>query len=192
MKVVITIDDIHAYTEVDYIINHMNQRYIDMIPEKLLEFFTNLSDPNYEVNVNPRLPLENQGLQRYALEILAILHLKYWCQNEERKQELYNLMLSNNGEEKLNEHFKYRDSIEGLFINKKEEPEEPEETEKVDYSTPRVIQKYDVFSKENEDIKDYTDVAEDEPTNLPVDNEQTETKGFFTRIKEKILSLFRK
>ena len=177
MKVVITIDDIHAYTEVDYIINHMNQRYIDMIPEKLLEFFTNLSDPNYEVNVNPRLPLENQGLQRYALEILAILHLKYWCQNEERKQELYN---------------KYRDSIEGLFINKKEEPEEPEETEKVDYSTPRVIQKYDVFSKENEDIKDYTDVAEDEPTNLPVDNEQTETKGFFTRIKEKILSLFRK
>lgn len=187
MKVTITIDDIHAYTEVDYIINHMNQRYIDMIPEKLLEFFNSLSDPNFKVNVNPHMPLENQGLERYALEILAILHLKYWCQNEERKQELYELMLSNNGE-KLNEHFKYRESIEGLFNYKKEEEVE----EKVDYSTPRVIQKYDVLTKENEDIKDYTDVVEDEVSGLPVDNEEVKPTGFFARFKELILSLFRK
>ena len=35
MSVVITLDDIRAYAEVDYIIKHMNQKYIDKVPEKL-------------------------------------------------------------------------------------------------------------------------------------------------------------
>lgn len=39
MSVVITIDDIRAYAEVDYIINHMNQKYIDKVPKRMKDFF---------------------------------------------------------------------------------------------------------------------------------------------------------
>ena len=189
MGVVITIDDIRAYTEVDYIINHMNQKYIDKVPEKLLDFFSDFSDPNYDVKINAHLPLENQGLHRYALEIIAIMHLKYWCEDEKRKQELYNIMLNNN-KEKLAEHLRYRDSIESLFSNDKNNDEE--ETEEIDYSKPKQIQKYDTFVTRNEDIKDYTDVVEDNNETLPVENDVKEHNSFFEKIKNVILSIFRK
>ena len=115
MSVVITIDDIRAYAEVDYIINHMNQKYIDKVPQRMKEFFSSLKDPNYVVKINPYVPLQNQGLQRYTLEIIALLHLKYWCEDEERKQELYDIMLKNQRrlEEQMNEKY----GVEKLFDN---------------------------------------------------------------------------
>ena len=193
MNTIITINDIHAYTEVSYIISHMNERYIDMLPKQLITFFQNYSDPNYTVKLNPHLPLENQGLQRYALEIIAIMHLKYWCENEERKKELYNLMLNNNDNnniENFAQSLKYRTNIEGLFNSL----EHSDDEENIDYSKPKTIQKYDMYSKENEDIKDYTDVVENEEKeeqseNLLVDNKK-EDKSFFIRLKKFILNIF--
>ena len=35
MGVIITREDIMAYAEVDYIIHHMNERYLEMLPPKL-------------------------------------------------------------------------------------------------------------------------------------------------------------
>lgn len=63
MSVVITLDDIRAYAEVDYIIKHMNQKYIDKVPEKLRKFFAEYKDPTYEVKINPYIPLDKQGLK---------------------------------------------------------------------------------------------------------------------------------
>ena len=60
--VVITRDDIIAYAEVDYIIHHMNEKYVEKIPAKLLQFFATIKDPEHEVYVNPRVPLQNQNL----------------------------------------------------------------------------------------------------------------------------------
>ena len=67
MSVVITLEDIQAYAEVDYIIHHMNERYIEKIPPKMLEFFKSYKDPNHEIHINPYVPLQNQGLKRYTL-----------------------------------------------------------------------------------------------------------------------------
>lgn len=35
MSVIITLEDIQAYAEVDYIIHHMNEKYIEKIPKKI-------------------------------------------------------------------------------------------------------------------------------------------------------------
>ena len=186
MSVVITIDDIHAYTEVNYIISHMNEKYINMLPKQLVKFFENYRDPEFTVKINPHMPLDTQGLQRYALEIIAILHLKYWCENEERKKELYNIMLNN--ENNIAQNLKYRTNIEGLF-NSLEDVESENENVDIDYSKPKGIQKYDVYSKENEDIKDYTDVVEEEiEENLPT----KENKNWFKNLINKISSFFKK
>lgn len=194
MSVVITLDDIRAYAEVDYIINHMNEKYREKVPEKMLNFFHNYKDPNYEVKVNPYVPLQKQGLKRYTLEILALFHLKYWCEDEERKKELYGLMLKN--QERLEEQMREKYSVEKLFDNAHATVVNSEEDlEKEDFTKPRVVQRYSQYTQNN-DIQDFTDHVNEEPqstqeSNLPTNSTDT-PKGIFQKIKEKIFSLFGK
>ena len=187
MSVTITLEDIRAYAEVDYIINHMNIKYKEMVPEKMLAFFNDFKDPNMEIHIDPYVPLQNQGLSRYSLEIIALLHLKYWCENEERKQELYNIMLRN--QEKLDAQMKERFSVDNLFENSSSDNVEESE-EKVDYSSPKVIQKFEQYTENNDEIKDYTDLEEKVEDNLPVDNASNESVGFFQSIKNFFANIF--
>ena len=194
MSVVITLEDIRAYAEVDYIINHMNEKYREKVPEKMLNFFHNYKDPNYEVKVNPYVPLQKQGLKRYTLEILALFHLKYWCEDEERKKELYGLMLKN--QERLEEQMREKYSVDKLFDNANAKVVSSEEDlEKEDFTKPRVVQRYSQYTANN-DIQDYTDHVNEEPqatqeSNLPTNNTET-SKGIFQKIKDKIMSFFGK
>ncbi len=198
MSIVITLEDIQAYAEVDYIIHHMNQRYIDKVPPKMLEFFSSYKDPNHEIHINPYVPLQKQGLKRYTLEIIALLHLKYWCEDEKRKQELYNIMLSN--QHKLEDQMREKYSVEKLFDNASATVITGEEDlEKNDFSKPRAVQRYEQYTQNNPDIQDYTDVVDEEPTdalhqiakNLPV-KENNNSSGILQKIKNKFLSIFSK
>ena len=190
MSVVITLEDIRAYAEVDYIINHMNEKYREKVPEKMLNFFHNYKDPNFEVKVDPYVPLQKQGLKRYTLEILALFHLKYWCEDEERKKELYGLMLRN--QERLEEQMREKYSVEKLFDNAHATVVSSEDDlEKEDFTKPRVVQRYSQYTQNN-DIQDYTDHVNEEPqnnqdNNLPTNNVET-PKNIFQKIKEKILA----
>ena len=194
MSVVITLDDIRAYAEVDYIISHMNEKYREKVPEKMLNFFHDYKDPNFEVKVDPYVPLQKQGLKRYTLEILALFHLKYWCEDEERKKELYGLMLAN--QERLESQMREKYSVEKLFdnahatvVNTIDDLEE----EKEDFTKPRVVQRYSQYTQENNDIQDYTDHVADTSTDVGSDNLPTateEAKGFFQKIKSKIFAFF--
>lgn len=194
MGVVITLEDIQAYAEVDYIINHMNEKYREKVPQKMRDFFHDLRDPNHEIHINPYVPLQKQGLQRFTLEIIALLHLKYWCEDEERKKELYGLMLRN--QEKLEAQMREKYSVEKLFDNASATVVTDEsDLEKEDFTKPRAVQRYSQYTQTNTDIQDYTDVvhedaSEQSESNLPTNNVET-PKTFFQKLKEKLLSLFR-
>ncbi len=196
MSVVITLEDIQAYAEVDYIINHMNPKYKEKVPPKMLAFFSELKDPNHVVKINPYVPLQNQGLKRYTLEIIALLHLKYWCEDEERKKELYNIMLRN--QEKLEEQMRDRYSVEKLFDNTSETASENDkDTEKEDFTKPRVVQRYSQYTQDNTDIQDYTDHVEvsnnqEESKELISENKLEVAKNIFQKIFAKIQSIFKK
>lgn len=159
MGVIITREDIIAYAEVDYIINHMNEKYQEMIPESIRNFFATIKEPGYNVNIDPRKPLANQGLKQYTLEIIALLHLKYWCQDEERKQELYNRMKQNQMmiESKIQEQY----GLENLFSSSSV----VSVTSTDDFSKPKVITRYSQIAEKNSDVTDYSDVigVEEEP-----------------------------
>lgn len=204
MSVVITIDDLRAYAEVDYIINHMNQKYIDKVPKRMKDFFSSLKDPNHVVKINPYVPLQNQGLQRYTLEIIALLHLKYWCEDEERKQELYDIMLKN--QRKLEEQMKEKYGVEKLFdnasakvVSDESDLEDSTTQNENDFSRPKVVQRYTGY-EQNNDIQDYTDHVEEpvSQTNNTVQSSQslvsnlTEKLGFIAKIKEKLQSIFKR
>ena len=156
MGVVITREDIIAYAEVDYIINHMNEKYSSMVPESIRTFFATIKEPGYDVDIDPRKPLANQGLRQYTLEIIALLHLKYWCQDEERKQELYNRMKENQLriEGKISEQY----GIDKLFSTENVTTV----TSNEDFSKPKVITRYSQIAENNSDVKDYSDVVDEE------------------------------
>lgn len=181
MSVIITLDDIKAYAEVDYIIHHMNERYIEKVPTKLLDFFANVKDPNYDVFVDPRVPLQNQGLKKYTLEILAILHVKYWCENEERKAELLARMQAN--QDKFEAQLREKFNVDKLFndpsatvVNSLDDLEE-----KNDFSKPKKLTTYTVPAEENP----IQEVEEVEETKEVVNNslQKVEKKGFFAKLK---------
>lgn len=114
METVISNDDRIAIAEVDYIIHHMNERYLNKIPQKVRDYITILKKRNMKIYVDPRLPLESQGLKEFTLYFLMILNLKYWCDDARRKEIL--LMLENNQrkyEDKVNNIFDNANSIEG-------------------------------------------------------------------------------
>jgi len=189
MSVVITKDDIMAYAEVDHVIHHMNEKYLAKLPEKLIYFFENIKDPEYEVHIEPYKPLQDQGLKRYALEILAILHVKYWCESEERKKELLSKMREN--QEKLEQQMRDKYNINNIFDTPSATIVESEADleEKPDFSKPRTVTTYSNYADKNPDIKDYTDLKEEEVKNKASEELPTETKnkfGFLINIIEKI------
>lgn len=201
MSVVITREDLQTYAEVDYIIHHMNQRYIDKLPEKIIQFFGEYKDPTHNVSVDPYVPLQKQGLKRYTLEIIALLHLKYWCEDEVRKQELYDIMLRN--QEKLEEQIKEKFCVEKLFDNASATVVKDEEdlNNKEDFTKPRMVQRYNQYSQNN-DIDDYTDHVENtnqeeisstkNEENNSVASNLIEKTSFLCKLKQKILSIFKK
>ena len=154
MESIITNDDRTAMAEVDYIIHHMNKRYLEKIPQKVQDFIAILKNDKLKIYVDPHKPLEKQGLKEFTLYFLMILNLKYWC-NEERRKEIL-LMLENNQrkyEDKVNNIFNNAESIQGADAEEssgrplnrprhiivtgtptfpeKEKPEEPAQTQEV-------------------------------------------------------------
>lgn len=110
MENIISNDDRIAIAEVDYIIHHMNERYFNRIPQKVRDYITILKKKNIEIYVDPHKPLEKQNLKEFTLYFLMILNLKYWC-NDERRKDIIAMMEDNQK--------KYDDKINNIFGNAK-------------------------------------------------------------------------
>ena len=180
MSVIITKEDLIAYAEVDYIIKHVNEKYRSKIPSNLLEFFETIKDPDYEVYVNPYKPLQEQGLTQYALEIIALLHIKYWCENQDRKEELLNKMREN--QEKFEAQLEAQFSKNNIFGSHIEQTKPEEDV---------ITTVYSQYMKNNPDIQDFTDVKE-EPTKELLENAVPQKVSFVGKIKLWINRIFNK
>lgn len=106
MENVISKDDRIAIAEVDYIIHHMNERYLNKIPQKIRDYITILKKKNVDIYVDPHKPLDKQGLKEFTLYFLMILNLKYWCDEQRRKDILF--MMENNQK-------KFEDKVNNIF-----------------------------------------------------------------------------
>ena len=132
-----------AYTEVLLILSYMEQKYVDMIPKKLLELFNEEKDKNYQPNINPKISLAEQNLQRKTLALLAMLNLNYWCKDENEKQEMLKMYSEN--DKKIEAEMRERYNPDNLF-RKKEEPIENDEnkqenTELIKYKKQNIFKK---------------------------------------------------
>ena len=182
MGVTITKEDLVAYAEVDYIIKHMNQKYIEKVPGNLLKFFETMKDPDHEVNINPYKPLAEQGLLNYTLEIIALLHVKFWCEDPARREQLIEKMKEN--ERKFDVQLREKFNAENLFDDTQEEKN------KISTQDP-VTTVYSKYAENNPDIQDYTDIQESTKEiseNIPIPEKDSlwmKLKNIFSRLFKK-------
>ena len=132
-----------AYAEVYEILSFMEQKYVDMIPLKLLELFKEEKEKEYKPNIKPTIPLDEQNLQKKTLSILAMLNLNYWCEDENEKKELIALYAENDKrkEEELREKY----NPDNLFKKKEQIVEDneikQENTQLIEYKEQNIFKK---------------------------------------------------
>ena len=107
-----------AYAEVDEILSFMEDVYIDKIPKKLRELFKNERLEDYKPNIDPKIPLDEQKLQKKTFSILAMLNLNYWCEDEKEKQDLIAIYAEN---DRKKEELREKYNPDNLFKKKETE-----------------------------------------------------------------------
>ena len=134
-----------AYAEVDKILQLLQSDFVEKIPLKLRDFFSKEKDNEYNVNINPNIPLEEQQLLPETISILALLKLDYWCESEIEKQKL--LELFNSNEIKYQHKLEEKYSTEKIFSNKKENTHLPAVVEKTSLVDKILKFIYKIFGK---------------------------------------------
>ena len=134
-----------AYAEVDEFLSFIEDVYIDKIPKKLRELFKNERLEDYKPNIDPKIPLDEQKLQKKTFSILAMLNLNYWCEDKKEKQDLIAIYAEN---DRKKEELREKYNLDNLFKKKETEQkiEEPrkntaENTALVEYKEEKFFNK---------------------------------------------------
>lgn len=131
-----------AYAEVDEILANMESIYVEKIPKKIRELFSNNRLEGYTPNINSNIPLDEQNLQKKTYSILAMLNLNYWCENENEKQELIAIYAEN--DRKKEEELREKYNPDNLFKNRtaiKPQQEIEQSTELIEYKESNFFKK---------------------------------------------------
>ncbi|MBP3502142.1 MAG: hypothetical protein J6K42_01490 [Clostridia bacterium] len=149
-------DNMIAYAEIDEILNLLEDKYREKVPEKVRTFFKEEKMFDYKPTIDVNTPLIQQNLKRETIVLLAILNINYWCENEEEKQFFLNELAKNEDEKKKLEE-KY--NPDNLFKNKNnndvstDKIVEPQNISMVEYRKQgifkRILDKITRFFKKN-------------------------------------------
>ncbi len=85
-----------ALKEVGVILDNTSLEDVNKIPNQFLDFIEKNQDNSYNPQIDIKKPLNQQNLQPQTIDILSLIYLKYWCENEE-KRESYKKLLNENG-----------------------------------------------------------------------------------------------
>lgn len=83
------------YSEVYQVLNLLGNEYIDRLPKSLFNMLEEKRNINYEPKYTEDLPLNKQNIKKETLSIIALLHLNYWCENVNEKNELSQMFKNN-------------------------------------------------------------------------------------------------
>ncbi len=188
MDISITNDDRIAIAEVDYIIHHMNEHYLERIPQKVRDCITILKKKNIDIYVDPHRPLDKQGLKEFTLHFLMILNLKYWC-NDERRKDIMMMMEQNQRkyEDKVNNIFGQADSMHSVTGNE-EASSKPRQITTVGNTVPvnneniQEIQSNEVVKQEDQ-VSALEELKQQEQSIMTTDSENILIK-IINKIKE--------
>ena len=91
----------------------MDLYHKNKVPDDIREYCKKEKSRNYNKMIDVNQPIKNQNLMDETLAIIAMLNLKYWCDDEEEKKRLINIYLEN--ERKIHDELKEKYDIERVF-----------------------------------------------------------------------------
>ena len=109
----ISISTREAYAEVDNFIECLDLYDKNKIPESIRKYFKKEKSNNYNKIIDVNQLIKNQNLKDETLAIIAMLNLKYWCDDEEEKKRLMTIYSEN--EKKYQNELKEKYDIEKIF-----------------------------------------------------------------------------
>lgn len=102
-----------VFAEVYEILAILGDNYIKRLPRKLYQLIDNSRDSNYLPEYTLNKPFHEQGIHKKSISMIALLHLNYWCNSEEEKNELRKIL--NKNETKLQEELRVKYNPENIF-----------------------------------------------------------------------------
>lgn len=118
-----------AYAEIISFINLLPQEKKQKIPKSLIKYFKEEMDKDSKRELTTDISLENQNLKNATWDLIAILYLKYWCEDEEEKKELEQIYYEN--EKIYREEIKEKYNPEKIFSDREKKQTVPQEKEQI-------------------------------------------------------------
>ena len=119
----------NIYTEVDAVLDSIGEEYKSKVPIKLIKLIKKYKNDLYPVKYDLNKPLHEQNISKEALSIIALIHLNYWCKDENEKKELYKIFQDNEIKNENEKRLKY--SPNNIFKNKYKDVKTEENADQV-------------------------------------------------------------
>lgn len=105
-----------AYAEIDSFIELLPKEEKEKIPSKLKQYFKAEKDKETTKKLSMDIPIEEQNLQEETWNLIAMVYLKYLCEDEKEKKELEQIYDEN--EKKYREEMKEKYNPKKILENR--------------------------------------------------------------------------
>ena len=109
------------YSEVYSVLKILGKKYIDKIPNSLYNMIQDNKLETYNPTYTLETDLNEQNIKRESISMIALMHLNYWCNSENEKNELKKIFKENDG--KYKERIREKYNPDNLFNKKNIETE---------------------------------------------------------------------
>ena len=139
-----------AFSEVYEVLHFLDKELIEKIPLSVRKLIEEERDKDYKVILNPNVSLEEQELLVETYNILGVLKLKYWCENEFEKQKM--ISIANKNELEYESFIREKYNSDNIFNRKKENiiKSENNQTQLIEYKESffkKILKKIRLFFK---------------------------------------------
>ena len=129
----------NTYSEVSSFLNILLEEDRNKIPKKLRDLIENEKSKEYTPTYSYDIPIENQNISDEANAMIALLHLNYWCCDNNEKERLNTIFDDN--ENKYQKELSEKYNPDNLFKNKQSK------VETVENSVAMIEYKESIFTK---------------------------------------------
>jgi len=91
-------DERQMYSEVYAVLLALGDESVSKIPEEVFEVIKDMSDEALMPKIDENKGIDEQGLSKDGMALLAALNLNYWCETEEEKKEFEEYLKANEQE----------------------------------------------------------------------------------------------
>ncbi len=109
------------FSEIDAFLDIIDEKYKNRIPMQLRKLYKDEKLKDYIPKYDANIQIEKQNIQRETIAMIALLHLNYWCDSEEEKKKIKDILNENEIKYQKELHEKY--NPEDLFKNKNKKHE---------------------------------------------------------------------